>query len=356
MNILETYGLSERFINEASLYPDYEIARVIAQYKGMYKIVRKDCECYAEVSGKFRYESDMLSTFPAVGDFVMISSSENQERALIHHVLTRRSVFERTAVGVTGQSQIIASNIDIVFICMSLNNNFNLSRLERYTSIAWNSGATPVIVLTKSDLCEDTSSLIAQVEASAPFTDIIVTSAFDDEACKRLLSYIKPKITASFIGSSGVGKSTLINKLMGEDVLETSSIGRDDKGRHTTTGREMLILPNGGIVIDTPGMRELGAQSVDLSTTFSDIEELEKSCRFRDCTHTSEPGCAVLEAIASGTLEQRRLDNYFKIKREAKYVGLTSRELENAKLNEMFKEVGGMKNAKKFIRHNSKSK
>ncbi|MFA9463100.1 MAG: ribosome small subunit-dependent GTPase A [Velocimicrobium sp.] len=356
MNTLKEYGLNECFLNEASLYPKLKLARVITQFKGLYKIATENRECFAEVSGKFRHDTTVVSLFPAVGDYVMVSHSEDQGHAMIQNVLTRKSSFERTAVGVTGQSQVIATNVDVVFLCMSLNNNYNLSRLERYLSIAWNSGSTPVIILTKSDLCDDLQKKIQEVEGIAAYSNIIVTSVFDNAVDEKIFSYLKPGITASFIGSSGVGKSTLINKLMGIDALATAKIGKNDKGRHTTTGREMRILPNGGIVIDTPGMREIGVESADLSKSFAEIEELEAKCKFRNCTHTSEPGCAIQKALADGLIEKRRLDNYFKIKREAKYDGLSSKEIETSKYERMFKEVGGMKNARRYLKEQKKKK
>lgn len=354
MNNLEKYGVNQRFINEATLYEGLKLARIISQYKGMYKIVTELGECFAEVSGKFRYEVTELSDYPAVGDFVMISSENTGGHALIHHILTRKSSFERTAVGISNQKQIIATNIDIAFICMSLNNNYNLSRIERYLSIAWDSGATPVIILTKSDLCENIDEITLEINSVAIGTDIIVTSAFEDDTISKLNDYLKSGITASFIGSSGVGKSTLINKLMGNNNLSTSAIGKDDKGRHTTTGKEMLLLPNGAIVIDTPGMREIGVESVNLSKSFSDIEDLAMQCKFSDCTHTKEPDCAVIKAIENGELDERRFLNYIKIKKEAKYNGLSSKQIESEKLNTMFSEIGGMKKAKNYIKQNDK--
>lgn len=352
MNNLIKYGVNERFTNEATLYPEYKLARVISQYKGMYKIAIEEKECFAEISGKFRYEVSQLSEYPAVGDFVMISTEKDSDgNALIHKVLTRKSSFERTAVGMKNQTQVIATNIDIVFICMSLNNNYNLSRLERYISIAWDSGATPVIILTKADLCDDIGEILAEINTVAIGIDIIITSAFDNETIDKVRGYLNKGITTTFIGSSGVGKSTLINKLFGNDDIATSSIGKSDKGRHTTTGREMLVLPDGGIVIDTPGMREIGVESADLNKSFSDIEELALQCKFSDCTHTNEPGCAVLKALETGELDERRLSNYIKIKKEAKYEGLSSRQIETEKLNSMFSEFGGMKKIKQFKKH-----
>ncbi|KXL51672.1 putative ribosome biogenesis GTPase RsgA [Anaerotignum neopropionicum] len=354
MNQLEKYGVTQRFINEATLYPEYSLARIISQHKGMYRIITSEGERFAEISGKFSYEVDALSHYPAVGDFVMVTISNANSPSIIHAVLTRKSVFQRTALGLKNQTQIIATNIDIVFICMSLNQNYNLSRLERYLAIAWDSGAKPVIILTKSDLCQNTPEILGEIESVALGCDVILTSSFDAQTVKELYSFLKKGITASFIGSSGVGKSTLINILAEKEFLATNEIDQYDKGRHTTTGREMLLLPNGAIVIDTPGMRELGVPHGDLGTTFLDIEELAKHCKFRDCSHTNEPGCAVQNAILSGQMDERRLQNYNKLKREAKYEGLSSRKIEEEKVTEMFSEFGGIKNAKRYLKNHKK--
>ncbi len=342
MNQLINYGANERFLAEATLYPDLRLARVVSQYKDLYKIAAQQDETLAEVSGKFRYEAVYLSDYPAVGDFVMADFPQ-ASNAIIHRVLTRKSAFERTAVGIDDEMQVVAANIDVVFICMSLNSNYNLNRLERYLSVAWNSRATPVVVLTKSDLCDDLPGVLAEISAVALGVDIIVTSICDQASCDNLLVYLKPGVTASFIGSSGVGKSTLINRLAKEDLLATSEIGQDGRGRHTTTRRELMVLPQGGIVIDTPGMRELGAESADLSKSFADIDALAANCRFRDCTHASEPGCAVQQALQTGALNARRFENYQKLKKEARYDGLSSRQIEAEKINTMFGSKGDMK-------------
>lgn len=350
MNYLENFSIHQRFITEATLYPTHCLARVISQHKGMYRIITEEGERFAEISGKFSYEVQTLSQYPAVGDFVMVTIGNVDSPSIIHTVLTRKSVFERTSLNLTDQTQVIAANIDIVFICMSLNANYNLSRIERYLSIAWDSGAKPIIILTKSDLCEDTVTILAEIERVALGCDIIVTSAFDEATINTLHAHLQKGITASFIGSSGVGKSTLINLLIGNPLLATKEIDQNDKGRHTTTGREMFLLPNGAIVIDTPGMRELGVTHGDMSKTFSDIEELIQQCKFSDCTHTNEPSCAIQQALSDGVIDERRLQNYTKLKREAKYEGLSSKEIETEKLNEMFKGVGGMKKAKNYIK------
>ncbi|MGE4548682.1 MAG: ribosome small subunit-dependent GTPase A [Intestinibacillus sp.] len=355
MNNLIKYGAGERFFAEASLYPDLCLARVISQYKDLYKIAAGQDGILAEVSGKFRYEAACLSDYPAVGDFVMVDRSDaGSGNAIIHRVLTRKSVFERAAVGTDHETQVVAANIDIVFICMSLNNDYNLSRLERYLSVAWNSRATPVVVLTKSDLCDNLPAVLEEISGVALDADVVVTSSFDQASCNKLLPYLQQGVTASFIGSSGVGKSTLINRLAGEELLATSAIRQDDKGRHTTTRRELLILPQGGVVIDTPGMRELGVESVDLSRSFADMDTLVSRCRFHDCTHTTEPGCAVQQALQTGALDKRRFENYQKLRREARYDGLSSRQIEAEKIQTIFGGLGGMKQARDFAKRKNK--
>ena len=350
MNFLKKYGLTDRFLNEATLYPDLTLARIVAQQRGQYKIITENGELQAEISGKFRFETNELLEFPAVGDFVMVST--NTSLAVIHYVLTRKSLFLRTSVGITSQAQPVAANIDTVFICMSLNQNFNLNRLERYLGVTWDSNATPVILLTKSDLCNKLDELVAEVKKVSSFSDVIYISMFDNNIEDKLGHYLKDGTTAAFIGSSGVGKSTMINRLLGEDILATADIGKDDKGRHTTTGREMFPSPFGGAVIDTPGMRELGAENVDLSKAFDDIEELAECCRFQDCTHATEPGCAVTKALEEGTLDSRRFGSYLKLKTEAGYAGLSSKEIEVKKLE----RFGGMKNMRKIGKDYRKNK
>jgi len=354
---MKNLGISQRVVTEAASYTNLYVGRVISQYKDIYKVITENGELTAEISGKVRFDVRKLSDYPAVGDFVMLDRNEDSSgNAILHHVVTRKSAFIRKAAGTANDEQIVAANIDTVFICMSLNHDFNLRRVERYLGVAWDSGALPVIVLTKADLCENLPQKLLELEEVSCGVEVLVTSSMSEDGYFSVKNYIGYGKTIAFIGSSGVGKSTLINRLIGENTLETQKIRKDDRGRHTTTRRELIILPGCGVVIDTPGMRELGIESADLSRTFADIDELSTKCRFQDCTHTSEPNCAVQKAIRDGLLSVDRLASYVKLKKEAKYEGLTSKQIETEKFTTMFAEVGGMKNARKFLKEKNKRK
>lgn len=257
-------------------------ARVIAHEKGLYKISDGTEVRTAVVSGKYRYGVKTVSDYPAVGDYVIAEWHEGDGNAVITGLFPRRSCFIRKAAGTGNREQVVATNIDTVFICMSLNKNFNIRRLERYLSIAYDSGATPVAVLTKADLCSDVGERIAEVQNAAPGVDVLAVSSLDEDT-GAVMRYILPGRTVAFIGSSGVGKSTLTNRLTGTDSIATRETGNDDKGRHTTTHRELIALPNGAFVIDTPGMRELGMwdSGGGIDTAFADIEALARVQVFR---------------------------------------------------------------------------
>lgn len=319
---IEKYGFSEVFSSKIPQKSHLEPARVLSQEKGFYRIITNKGEKLAEVSGKFRFQAAVSSDYPAVGDFVLVNWNESGNSAIIESLFPRKSAFVRKAAGEPQQEQVVAANIDIVFLCMALNNDFNLRRLERYISIAWDSGAIPVVVLTKSDLCDDLEQKLSEVSSVAFGVDVLVTTSTEENGYKKLLPFISEGKTVAFIGSSGVGKSTLINRLLGREQLKTNGLRNDDKGRHTTTHRELFLLPSGGMVIDTPGMREVGMWDNDtgIERTFSDIEELAALCKFRNCTHTNEPGCAIQKALETGELEAERWQSYQKLKTENDYM------------------------------------
>ncbi|MGE5397368.1 MAG: ribosome small subunit-dependent GTPase A [Chitinophagales bacterium] len=353
---LKDYGLIPRFEQEATRYEGLFLARVTEQHRDLYKVIGEHGELYAAVTGRLAYNAGNSTDFPAVGDWVMIDRTDSDAgNAVIHYILPRKSVFERRAAGTANDIQIVAANIDVVFICMSLNADFNLRRLERYLAIGWNSAATPVIVLTKADLCRDLDQRLAEISTVSVGTDVVVCSNADDNGFQDLSSYLEAGKTYAFIGSSGVGKSTLINRLLGQDVLATNEVrADDDKGRHTTTYRQLILLPQGGIVIDTPGMRELHLDSGNLTRSFEDIEDLAAVCRYRDCSHTTEPGCAVRRAIETGVLSNDRFENYLKLQKEISYDGLNFRQVEQEKIKNMFGSKGEMKQVMRQAKQKNK--
>lgn len=306
-----------------NLEEDRIIGRVVSVYKNLYKIHTSIGEVFGTLSGKVSHSIEDKSQCPAVGDWVVISKIiSTEERAVIYAILPRKSKFSRKECGNSPEEQIIAANIDICFICMSLNLNFNLRRLERYITMAYESGASPVILLTKADICDDIDNLLSEVEAVSLGIPIHILSIVSGFGLEELKKYLVQGATAVFIGSSGVGKSSLINILIGNEFQSTNEIGNDDKGRHTTTNRELFILPDGGIVIDTPGMREFHILDSEegFDSTFTDIENLAADCKFSNCSHISEPDCAVKRAIETGSLSLDRFNNYIKLKKELEFI------------------------------------
>ena len=317
-------------------------ARVTCEHREAYDVAGAP----VEISGRFRHAHPQHTDWPAVGDWVAMAPRPEEGAATIHAVLARRSRFSRKAAGARTEEQVVAANVDVVFLVTSLDGDFNLRRIERYLTVAWDSGARPVIVLNKADLCADVDARIAEVENIAFGAPVAALSAATGHGLEALGALLTPGMTGAFLGSSGVGKSSLVNALLGTVRQTTQAVRADDsRGRHTTTNRELIPLPGGALIIDTPGMRELQiwADEDGLDTTFSDVEALASQCRFRDCTHTREPGCAVRAALEDGTLEPDRFRSYAKLQREIEYQELrqeqSARVIEKRRWKKVAQEI-----------------
>ena len=302
----------------------FSIARVAAEHKERYSILWNGRIIPAEVTGRLMYAAESRKDFPAVGDWVAIQPYEDSH-AIIHHVLPRSTCISRKTSGKEFNEQLLAANMDIVFIVQGLDGDYNIRRLERYLVVVAESGAVPVVLLSKTDLLtdEEIGLRIEEVKKAAPGVTIIAYSAKNLSHISEIQRLITPAMTVCFIGSSGVGKSTLINTLVGKNLLETNEVREEDsRGKHTTTRRELIPLENGGFVIDTPGMRELGLWNVSSSIgeVFPEILELSHGCKFTDCTHVHEPDCAVQAAVKEGQLAGDRYESYLKLRKEADYV------------------------------------
>ena len=323
MNIKDYGYKEEKTINNNKGIP----ARIITTYKERYEVVCNKGKTFAKLK-KGSYYDNPNAIYPTIGDFALIDWNDSGD-SMILETLKRNSSFSRASSTAERNhelhyqhEQLVAANFDYVFIMQSLNDNFNLRRLERYLSLAWESGAIPVIVLTKCDLVENYTNYIYEVEKIAIGVDIFAVSCKTKQGLENLNKYFQKGNTIVFLGSSGVGKSTLVNTLMDQEVMKTREVREDDaRGRHTTTNRQLIMLPTGAMVIDTPGMRELGMWNCDegLDKTFSDVEMFFGKCKFTDCTHTNEPGCKILEAIENGELSEERYNSYLKLKNEARY-------------------------------------
>ncbi len=305
-------------------------ARICSEHKQQYQVYTESGEYPAEVSGKMLYLADSRSDFPAVGDWVVASSPEKGGLAIIQAILPRKSSFSRKIAsgsdrrsGGRTEEQVLAANVDTVFLVSGLDREFNLRRIERYLTLVYNSGAAPVIVLNKADVCEDLDRCIAEVAAIAFDVPIHPISAKAFNGLEALQTYLQSGKTVALLGSSGVGKSTIINALLGYERQRVQVISAQvGKGQHTTTQRELILLPGGGLLIDTPGMRELQlwGNEEDLKRSFEDIDALAARCRFTDCRHELEPGCAVRAALEAGELDASRLQNYRKLTHELAYL------------------------------------
>jgi ribosome biogenesis GTPase len=280
-----------------------------------------------EITGKLQFAAQSSADLPKVGDWVVISVFIDEQKAVIHAVLNRKTCFSRKVPGSKFEEQVIATNIDLLFIVQSLDHSFNLRRLERYLVMANESGAQPVIILNKADLCTDVVARLQEVKQIAGAVPIIVLSCLEDDIRAKLSAYLQAGTTIAFTGSSGVGKSTLVNRLAGQERQETSQVRTlDSKGRHTTTHRELILLENGVILMDTPGMRELQLWQAEdgLEETFSEFAQLATHCLFTDCTHSQEKGCAVIAAVESGEVTPERYSSYMKLQKELAHLSLKS--------------------------------
>ena len=306
--------------NLSSLIP----ARVICEERNLYRLqVGIHQSLWATVSGKMQFNAILRADYPAVGDWVMVEIPPQSDRGIIQQVLKRKTIIHRKQVGSSADMQILSTNVDYAFITTSMNADLNFRRIERYLAVVKEAGSEPVILLTKADICSDEiESVLAQVQSEFPALKVHTLSKEVFAKAEFLKSYLKKGTTSVFIGSSGVGKSTLVNFLIGEDLIKTKDVREDDdKGRHTTTSRHLYVSRYEGLIIDTPGMRELQlSDHLDgLSLQFSEIEELKKSCRFSDCKHETEPGCAIKEALESDVLSESKWKSYLKLEAEVRH-------------------------------------
>ena len=333
-----TPALEDQFAPHAA--DGLEPARVAVEHRGAYLLYTARGERPAELSGRLRHAARFRADLPAVGDWVAVTSGDcvgdrmnpvlnavfAAERALVQSVVPRRTKFSRMAANDHGQTveQVVAANVDVVFLAAGLDGDLNIRRLERYLTLGWESGAEPVVVLTKADLCDDVAGALLEVESVAIGLPVHAVSNVTGEGVDELARYFAGDRTVAALGSSGVGKSSLVNRLAGEELMETGDLRADGRGRHTTTNRQLLLLPGGGLFLDTPGMRELRLWESEegLAAAFDDVTAVAARCRFADCAHETEPGCAVRTAIAEGTLESERLASWRKLQGELKHLAL----------------------------------
>ena len=327
----ENLGYNEYFESHRKILglDEFSVARVIAEYKGAYKIKNEIGEYFAKLTGKKLFDAKSREDYPAVGDWVAIKE-QDREWAIIKEILPRQSLIKRKHNHKNGM-QIIATNIDVAFIVESIGRDFNLNRFERYFTIANEGGVETIIILNKIDLIskEELEKKLIEIKDRFKNIEIVLTSALEDTGLEELRSSMSSGKTYCFLGSSGVGKSSLINKLLVTNAIETGDINLETgRGKHTTTVRQMYFLKNGAIVIDNPGMREVGMTNATggVEDTFNEIIELAKTCKFVDCAHVSEPACGVLKALESGELNRDKYENYINLKKEAEHYEMTEVE------------------------------
>jgi ribosome biogenesis GTPase / thiamine phosphate phosphatase len=327
---LQSLGYSSYFAGHFSAHegPHRKVARVMTEHRGAYEIQGEEIAGLAVLTGKLRHEAESALDIPAVGDWVVVDDQPDKEgRAVVQALLPRRTAFIRRAAGTDDKPQVVAANIDLAFLVSSLNRDFNPRRLERYLAITRESGAEPIVLLTKSDV-GDAKVALEWAATNAAGVAIHVSSSVTGEGIETIRGYLRDGVTGVLLGSSGVGKSTLINRLIGAQRLATSTIQEGtDKGRHTTVRRELIVLPTGGVLIDTPGMREIGVWAsgvAGLAETFDDITTLSVDCRFSDCHHEAEPECAVRAALEAKTLAPDRFESFQRLRREGQRVEVSS--------------------------------
>ena len=326
MDKLEKLGYGDWFRNQVDVgkITAHVVARVVAVHKDSCLITKGDGEVFAECSGNMLYLSDSPFDLPTTGDWIYADFYDDDSHAIIHGVLPRRTLLKRKTAGKLVDFQLIAANIDVAFIMQSLDYNFNLRRLERYLAMVYENEITPIILLSKCDLAsrDEVEEIKKNIMSIAPHTSVLAFSNLTRENITAIKSSLLPGKTYCLLGSSGVGKTTLLNRIIGSEQFETQIVSKkQSKGRHTTTSRELLQLDNGALLIDTPGMRELGNMSIDagIDETFSEILELAEYCQFHDCSHSKEKGCAILAAINGGELDEQRYKNYVKMKNESAF-------------------------------------
>ena len=325
---MEDLGYDQWFAEQAAdmLGPDRSVARVMAVDRGSYVVRGERGEIQAELSGRLRYEVDATPDLPCVGDWVCVNQA-SPDLAIVQAVLPRKTVLRRKTPGRTVDFQMIAANIDTAFIVQSCHYDFNLRRLDRYLAVINEGGIEPVVVLSKIDLVTEAEleEMVGSIREAGIEAPLVVLSNETGEGLDELRGLLKPGKTYCLLGSSGVGKSTIANRLLGSDALETRAVSGTGEGVHTTARRQLLVLDDGAMLIDTPGMRELGllGSSDGVKESFGEISELGSACRFSDCTHTQEPGCAVLAAVEAGELSEERHQSYLKLRKETEFYDLT---------------------------------